>query len=352
MIFYGGNMKIILQAVNVVVILLISISSYAEKMRIVVMDFKADGVTNAVAARVSELIRTEMINSGEFLIIERKQMDQIFKEQGFQKTGCTEDLCAVEIGKLLSARKILIGTVMKLGESIIINGRIVDVEKGVAEFGEKQDAAGEKDLYGAVTLFTEKLTSRIQGNSYSSSNSTRSQVQPAAAPFEYKSWYFNISNFIPMEVYSKNSGGDVYNGMAGLGILVRAENSYKRILHFGFAAGAMFSESDNSTTGNVNTYPGFDSIGGCFIEAMLGVNLMFKPSVGLRPYGLAGVLYGTAQVSGEKHTGITIPFFGVGLQMPIRIKSPYLTPYLEFLFFSKVGGYSLGMCNIGIGVSW
>jgi len=166
---YRGNMKIILQVINIVIILLLSVSSYAEKMRIVVMDFKADGVTNAVAARVSELIRTEMINSGEFLIIERKQMDMIFKEQGFQKTGCTDESCAVEIGRLLSARKILIGTVMKLGEAIIINGRIVDVEKGVAEFGEKQDAASEKDLFNAVTLFSEKLSSRIQGNNYSPS---------------------------------------------------------------------------------------------------------------------------------------------------------------------------------------
>jgi hypothetical protein len=40
----------------------------------------------------------------------------------------------VEIGKLLSANKVLVGEVNQLDKTTIITVRIVDVSKGVAEF--------------------------------------------------------------------------------------------------------------------------------------------------------------------------------------------------------------------------
>jgi len=135
----------------------------AEKMRIAIMDFEAKNVSKTDAAMVAELIRNECINVGHFTVIERAQMGRILDEQGYQNTGCTDISCAVEIGKLISARKILVGTLMQLGDTMIITGRIVDVEKGTADFSEKVTAADRNDLVRAVTVFTEKLTARIRG---------------------------------------------------------------------------------------------------------------------------------------------------------------------------------------------
>ncbi len=132
------------------------------KMRIAVLDFRAEGVDEQTARNISDLIRTELINTDYYTVIERKQMDMILKEQGFQQTGCTDENCAVQIGKLLSAKKILIGSVMRIGKSIVINGRIVDVEKGVAEFGEKAEAKTQDQILDAVSEFSKKLTMRIQ----------------------------------------------------------------------------------------------------------------------------------------------------------------------------------------------
>jgi hypothetical protein len=88
-------------------------------------------------------------------------MDAILKEQGFQKTGCTDSACAVQLGKLLSAKKILIGEVSKLGSSIMITVRIVDVEKGVAEFAETEKAENEDNIDKTCRLLTKKLTKNI-----------------------------------------------------------------------------------------------------------------------------------------------------------------------------------------------
>ncbi len=144
-----------------IIIILITVPIFAEKMRVAVMDFKGDGVSKATSRKVSELIRGEMINSGEFIVIERGQMAAILEEQGLQQSGCTDISCAVELGKMLSAKKMLVGTVMKMGESVVISGRIVDVEKGVGEFSQDHKAESEMELYMASKEFAQKLTIRI-----------------------------------------------------------------------------------------------------------------------------------------------------------------------------------------------
>jgi TolB-like protein len=130
-------------------------------MRIAIMDFQADGISRQEARRITDLIRTEIINTGKFSVIERNQLDKILKEQGFQQTGITDESSAVKVGKILSANKILVGSVMMLSGTIVINGRIVDVEKGVASFGEKQIARHSAEIYDAVIAFSQKLTKRI-----------------------------------------------------------------------------------------------------------------------------------------------------------------------------------------------
>ena len=85
-----------------------------DKMVLAIMDFKAKGVPDTLAGQISELIRMEMINTGQYKVLEREQMDKILKEQEFQQTGCTDVSCAIQAGQLLSADKMLIGSVMKL----------------------------------------------------------------------------------------------------------------------------------------------------------------------------------------------------------------------------------------------
>ncbi len=145
-----------------ILFLVSAIAGYSqEKMRIAIMDFEAKDISVSDAGKISELIRNELINADRFIIIERAQMNQILKEQGVQQSGCTDVSCAVEMGKVLSARKILVGSVMKLGGKIIITGRIVDVEKGVAEFSEKAVANDEGDLHSTVSNYVSKLVGSI-----------------------------------------------------------------------------------------------------------------------------------------------------------------------------------------------
>jgi len=134
-----------------------------EKMQIAVLDLQPKGVTKTVAGAASSIIRSEMVRTGHFAVVERSQMDAIFKEQGLQQLGCTDQACAVEMGKMLSARKILIGEVTKIGTSMIITVRIVDVEKGRSDFAAKEKADNEESLDRAGENITRKLVQNILG---------------------------------------------------------------------------------------------------------------------------------------------------------------------------------------------
>lgn len=148
----------------------------AEKMRIAVMDFKSDGVSDQIGRVVSNMVRNRFINSNKFVVIERGQMDMILKEQGLQQTGCTDSSCAVEIGKMLSTKKIMVGEVSTLGGTkIIISIRIVDVEKGISEFSEEERATSEEYIDQAAERITAKLTSRIEGKEITGLKETRTE---------------------------------------------------------------------------------------------------------------------------------------------------------------------------------
>ncbi len=138
----------------------------AEKMRIAVIDFTPNNISKYAAKAVSDNISIEMTKKGDFVMIERSQMTNILSEQGLQQTGCTDTACAVEMGKLLSARKILVGTVTKIGSVFTMNAKVVDVQSGKIDFAESERCNKEDDIDAASRILAIKLVNRITGKSY------------------------------------------------------------------------------------------------------------------------------------------------------------------------------------------
>lgn len=57
-------------------------------------------------------------------------MKDILSEQGFQMTGCTDNECLVEMGKLLNVQLILGGSISKVGSMYSSDLRLIDIETG------------------------------------------------------------------------------------------------------------------------------------------------------------------------------------------------------------------------------
>lgn len=81
----------------------------------------------AVAGRLeSELMRT-----GAFRVVERRNIDAILREQGLQESGaCTTSDCQVEVGQILGVERIVSGELTHMGKLWSLTVRQVDVSSG------------------------------------------------------------------------------------------------------------------------------------------------------------------------------------------------------------------------------
>jgi TolB-like protein len=102
-----------------------------KKLTVAVTDFEGKGLAEGEPKTLTDAFRSYLINTGRFRVMERGQMDDILKEQGFQSSGaCTDQACMVEMGQLLGVDNILAGSVGKVGATYSINVRLISVETG------------------------------------------------------------------------------------------------------------------------------------------------------------------------------------------------------------------------------
>lgn len=124
-------------------------------IRIAIMDLIPKDIPASLALDISEMIRAEMKKNREYVVIERSQMNELLKK--FQQIECTNVPCALKVARLLTVRKIVIGSAAQLGATIAISGSMVDAEKGTEERSATHVAYSRKDLPNAVTQFIRKL---------------------------------------------------------------------------------------------------------------------------------------------------------------------------------------------------
>jgi TolB-like protein len=115
------------------------------KMQLAVFDFAGKGISQNEVEILSDRFRGELVNTNSFVVIERKIMYDILSEINFSLSGCTETSCAIEAGKLLNAKKVMTGTIGKIGMTYSINVRLIDTESGQIEKFFSKDFVGEID---------------------------------------------------------------------------------------------------------------------------------------------------------------------------------------------------------------
>lgn len=115
-------------------ILLLFASASAEQPpthNIAVSQLVSSGIRSSEAFSLTTSLRSELGKTGKWQVMERSQMDEILKEQGFQQTGaCDEASCAVEMGKVLAVKYMVLGSIGKVGKTFTLNVRLVDVQTG------------------------------------------------------------------------------------------------------------------------------------------------------------------------------------------------------------------------------
>lgn len=113
--------------------------SAKKRYTLAVINLDAKGVSQVESDVLSEKLRSHLLqvvaspqyaamkDKDQYELVERTQMDKIFDQFNIQNTGCVSDSCAVELGKMLQADRILIGQVGLVGKTYSVSARIVDV---------------------------------------------------------------------------------------------------------------------------------------------------------------------------------------------------------------------------------
>jgi curli biogenesis system outer membrane secretion channel CsgG len=122
-----------------------SVPSAQKKTNIAVINLKkAAGVTLEEIDLITDRLRGELFNTGKVNVMEREQMQEILKEQGFQQSGaCTNEECMVEMGQLLGVEQLVTGSLGKVGSMFLVNLRIIDVKTGKITKALSVDIKGE-----------------------------------------------------------------------------------------------------------------------------------------------------------------------------------------------------------------
>ncbi|MBN2534921.1 MAG: PEGA domain-containing protein [Spirochaetales bacterium] len=149
----------------ILVILFVSSFLFSAGIPIAIMDIEPIAIPGTKAVTVSELLRVEFVKHPFFNVVERNDLVKILSEQELQLSGLTDAGQAVEVGKMLNVKKILLGSMAKFDGkfvSYVLNLRLVDVETGSVEIAESIDIANDDELRNACTSIASKISQHIK----------------------------------------------------------------------------------------------------------------------------------------------------------------------------------------------
>jgi len=134
----------------------------AAKLNFAVSDLRAENVSAGDAAVIADLLRSELVKTGAFNVIEKQNMDKLLAEHAFQQTGCTSEECAIKLGKLLNVQRMAVGSFGKLLDSYMVNIRVVNVETGEVSFAESVEGQTVSVLRVGVKDLAKKMAAQVR----------------------------------------------------------------------------------------------------------------------------------------------------------------------------------------------
>ena len=94
---------------------------------ITVLDFETNNVAEGEMKMIISLITSHLFRTDRYVVIDVAQRDTILKEIAFSLSDCADDSCQVEVGRLLAAELILVGTIGRTDDNYVVSARILDV---------------------------------------------------------------------------------------------------------------------------------------------------------------------------------------------------------------------------------
>ena len=117
-----------------------------EKARLVVYDFNALENLSVVSLILTEALREELFMLGQYLLVNRENLQQVLQELNLQQSGLVDEKQIVKLGKWLAANEAVTGRLSSLGNSYILQAKRTDIRTmGTLGLGSLKCAAGQEE---------------------------------------------------------------------------------------------------------------------------------------------------------------------------------------------------------------
>ncbi|MBI4051895.1 MAG: PorV/PorQ family protein [Elusimicrobia bacterium] len=135
---------------------------------IAVLDFKTNGVRESDASEVALLVQDGLVQAGLSEVMKRESVLKVLKERGSSELNCSTAACAVRLGKLLNAGRVVLGSLTLFKKGYYIEIFSINVQTGESEFSDTAVAWTERDLWETSVRLGKRLgnnlRSRVQYN--------------------------------------------------------------------------------------------------------------------------------------------------------------------------------------------
>jgi TolB-like protein len=102
----------------------------AAKARLAVLDFRNTVLPEDEARVLVDLLTSTLSATPKFTILERSQIEKIVKEHEFSQSAMADTSKQVEVGRLLSASYVVVGSIGRVGTRYVMDARVIDVQTG------------------------------------------------------------------------------------------------------------------------------------------------------------------------------------------------------------------------------
>lgn len=131
--------------------------------RVAIIDFTIKpSDSNFNAAGFTELLQSSFQKKNAFILIERKEIEQIIKLQKLEMSGMTEN-SAVMIGKLKSVQKVLTGSVTVVDRQYYLNIRSIDVVTAVVDASYQERFNSLREMFESTDRIAGQFIRSIDG---------------------------------------------------------------------------------------------------------------------------------------------------------------------------------------------
>ncbi len=95
-----------------------------------VMDFESQNLSENEMKAIISRLSSALFQTNVYDIIDVNQREMLLDELDFSLSGCIDESCMLELGKLLSAEYIVVGTINKVGNMLALTAKLIETETG------------------------------------------------------------------------------------------------------------------------------------------------------------------------------------------------------------------------------